>query len=147
MTAPISNGSTTTRLHHYAGHYSKLSQQQPHLGQTAKKLSQRAQKHQNLANFPEQGELFRVSQTNSPRRANFFARADVGTPAHYQSAHQAPLVWRAPEGQAAAQAAAGWQGQHGLAGLAPDKFRMQFDCMKLQQCSETLHFQHYKFIV
>ena len=42
MTAPISNGPTTTRLHHYAGHYSKLSQQQPHLGQTAKKLAQRA---------------------------------------------------------------------------------------------------------
>ena len=51
----------------------KFAQQQPHLGQTAKKLSQRAQKHQNLAIFPEQGELFRVSRTNSPRRANFFA--------------------------------------------------------------------------
>ena len=51
----------------------KLAQQQPNLGQTAKKLSQRAQKHQNLAIFPEQGELFRVSRTNSPRRANFFA--------------------------------------------------------------------------
>jgi hypothetical protein len=24
---------------------------------------------------------------------------------------------------------------------------MQFDCMKLQQCSETLQFQHHKFIV
>ena len=51
----------------------KFAQQQPHLGQTAKKLAQRAQKHQNLAIFPEQGELFRVSRTNSPRRANFFA--------------------------------------------------------------------------
>ena len=30
-------------------------------------------KHQNLAIFPEQGELFRVSRTSSPRRANFFA--------------------------------------------------------------------------
>ena len=27
------------------------------------------------------------------------------------------------------------------------QFRMQFDCMKLQQCSETLQFQHHKFIV
>ena len=27
------------------------------------------------------------------------------------------------------------------------QFRMQFDCMKFQQCSETLQFQHHKFIV
>ena len=27
------------------------------------------------------------------------------------------------------------------------QFRMQFDCMKFQQCSETLQFQNYKFIV
>ena len=44
------------------------------------------------------------------------------------TAHQAPPVWRTPEGpeepesQAAVQAA-GWQGQHGLAGPPPHKFR------------------------
>ena len=53
------------------------------------------------------------------------------------TAHQAPPVWRTPEGpeepesQAAVQAA-GWQGQHGLGRLAPDKFRMQFDWSKFQ---------------
>ena len=30
---------------------------------------------------------------------------------------------------------------------APSKSRMQFDCMKFQQRSETLQFQHHKFIV
>ena len=30
MTAPISNEPTTTRLHHYAGHYSRLTKHQQH---------------------------------------------------------------------------------------------------------------------
>ena len=81
----------------------KLAQQQPNLGQTAKKLSQRAQKHQNLANFPEQGELFRVSQTNSPRRANFFAQiqhstCNSGTPLarHTQQSTHTLVIERKP---------------------------------------------------
>ena len=50
-----------------------------------------------------------------------------------------------PQDPAAAQAAAGWQGQHGLAGLAPDKFRMRFDWTKFQQTQKTLQFQRCKF--
>ena len=67
------------------------------------KLSQRAQKHQNLANFPEQGELFRVSQTNSPRRANFFAQiqhstCNSGTPLarHTQQSTHTLVIERKP---------------------------------------------------
>lgn len=52
-----------------------------------------------------------------------------------------------PQGPAAVRAAAGWQGQHGLAGLAPDKFRMQFDWAKFQQTLKTLQFQRCKFNV
>ena len=68
------------------------------------------------------------------------------------TAHQAPPVWRTPEGpeepesQAAVQAA-GWQGQHGLAGPPPHKFRMQFDWSKFQQTQKTLQFQRCKFSV
>ena len=68
------------------------------------------------------------------------------------TAHQAPPVWRTPEGpeepesQAAVQAA-GWQGQHGLAGPPPHKFRMQFDWSKFQQTQKTLQFQRCKFNV
>ena len=68
------------------------------------------------------------------------------------TAHQAPPVWRTPEGpeepesQAAVQAA-GWQGQHGLAGPPPHKFRMQFDWSKFQQTKKTLQFQRCKFNV
>ena len=68
------------------------------------------------------------------------------------TALQAPPVWRTPEGpeepesQAAVQAA-GWQGQHGLAGPPPHKFRMQFDWSKFQQTQKTLQFQRYKFNV
>ena len=66
------------------------------------------------------------------------------------TALQAPPVWRTPEGpeepesQAAVQAA-GWQGQHGLAGPPPHKFRMQFDWSKFQQTQKTLQFQRCKF--
>ena len=58
----------------------KFAQQQPHLGQTAKKLSQRAQKHQNLAIFPEQGELFRVSNAAPPSRENFLPQLHHSIP-------------------------------------------------------------------
>ena len=58
----------------------KFAQQQPHLGQTAKKLSQRAQKHQNLAIFPEQGELFRVSNAAPPSRENFLPQQHHSIP-------------------------------------------------------------------
>ena len=81
----------------------KFAQQQPNLGQTAKKLAQRAQKHQNLAIFPEQGELFRVSRTNSPRRANFFAQiqhstCNSGTPLarHTQQSTHTLVIERQP---------------------------------------------------
>ena len=50
-----------------------------------------------------------------------------------------------PQDPTAVQAAAGWQGQHGLAGLTPDKFRMQFDWTKFQQTQKTLQFQRRKF--
>ena len=58
----------------------KLAQQQPNLGQTAKKLSQRAQKHQNLAIFPEQGELFRVSNAAPPSREIFLPQLHHSIP-------------------------------------------------------------------
>ena len=58
----------------------KFAHQQPHLGQTAKKLSQRAQKHQNLAIFPEQGELFRVSNAAPPSRENFLPQLHHSIP-------------------------------------------------------------------
>ena len=58
----------------------KFAQQQPHLGQTAKKLSQRAQKHQNLAIIPEQGELFRVSNAAPPSRENFLPQLHHSIP-------------------------------------------------------------------
>ena len=70
----------------------KFAQQQPHLGQTAKKLSQRAQKHRKPAIFAEQGELFRASRSESPRRANFFAQ-----PQHATSNPRAPPARRAQE--------------------------------------------------
>ena len=57
----------------------KFAQQQPTHGQTAKKLAQQARKHRNLAIFAEQGELFRVSQTTSPCRANIFAQIQHST--------------------------------------------------------------------
>ena len=39
------------------------------------------------------------------------------------------------------------QGQHGLAGPPPHKFRMQFDWSKFQQTQKTLQFQRCKFNV
>ena len=79
----------------------KFAQQQPHLGQTAKKLAQRAQKHQKLAIFPKQGELFRVSRTNSPRRANFFAQiqhstCNSGTPLARHTQQSTLVIERQP---------------------------------------------------
>ena len=79
----------------------KFAQQQPHLGQTAKKLTQRAQKHQKLAIFPKQGELFRVSRTNSPRRANFFAQiqhstCNSGTPLARHTQQSTLVIERQP---------------------------------------------------
>ena len=70
----------------------KFAQQHPHLGQTAKKLSQRAQKHRKPTIFAEQGELFRASQSESPHRANFFAQ-----PQHATSNPRAPPARRAQE--------------------------------------------------
>ena len=70
----------------------KFAQQHLHLGQTAKKLSQRAQKHRKPAILAEQGELFRASQSESPRRANFFAQ-----PQHATSNPRAPPARRAQE--------------------------------------------------
>ena len=63
--------------------------------------------------------------------------------------HQAPPVWKTPEGPEgpAAVQAAGSQGQHVFAGPAPDKFRMQFDWTKIQQTQKTLQFQRCKFNV
>ena len=63
--------------------------------------------------------------------------------------HQAPPVWKTPEGPEgpAAMQAPGWQGQHGFAGPAPNKFRMQFDWTKFQQTQKTLQFQRCKFNV
>ena len=58
----------------------KFAQQQPHLGRTAKTLAQRAQKHQNLAIFPEQGELFRVSNAAPPSRENFLPQLHHSIP-------------------------------------------------------------------
>ena len=58
----------------------KLAQQQPNPGQTAKKLAQHAQKHQNLAIFPEQGELFRVSNAAPPSRENFLPQQHHSIP-------------------------------------------------------------------
>ena len=61
--------------------------------------------------------------------------------------HQAPPVWKTPEGPEgpAVMQAPGWQGQHGFAGPAPNKFRMQFDWTKFQQTQKTLQFQRCKF--
>ena len=70
----------------------KFAQQHLHLGQTAKKLSQRAQKHRKPTIFAKQGELFRVSRSESPRRANFFAQ-----PQHATSNPRAPPARRAQE--------------------------------------------------
>ena len=61
-------------------HAKKFAQQQPHLGRTAKTLAQRAQKHQNLAIFPEQGELFRVSNAAPPSRENFLPQLHHSIP-------------------------------------------------------------------
>ena len=58
----------------------KFAQQQPNPGQTAKKLAQHAQKHQNLAIFPEQGELFRVSNAAPPSREIFLPQLHHSIP-------------------------------------------------------------------
>ena len=53
MTAPISNEPTTTRLHHYAGHYCLL------VGVSAKKFALRTKNGPKLAFYGVLGELFR----------------------------------------------------------------------------------------
>ena len=70
MTAPISNGPATTRLHHYAGHYSgtKLSQHARLGGPPGTKLSQQAPKRRFRPTFRMHGELCTASATNTTSR-------------------------------------------------------------------------------
>ena len=53
----------------------KLAQHRPSSGISVKKLAQRAIKRQFGVIFPALGELFRVSTSFAPRRANFFTLA------------------------------------------------------------------------
>ena len=89
----------------------KFAQHHPSTGTSATKLAQQATKPQFQAILSAQGELFRACR----RRPS--SALPISTPG--------PLVWRAPEAPKclAAVPAGRRQGQHGLAGLAPDKCR------------------------
>ncbi len=78
MTAPISNGPTTTRLHHYAGHYSACK------AATGTKLSQHSKKHPNQPIRGEQGENYPGRDGNNRRRENFIPQTTTHQP---RSAH------------------------------------------------------------
>ena len=80
-----------------------------------------------------QGELFRACR----RRPS--SALPISTPG--------PLVWRAPEGPKclAAVPTGRRQGQHGLAGLAPDKFRTSFPTVTFRNYPKTSQFQRYNF--
>ena len=93
MTAPISNGPTTTRLHHYAGHYSapvglnrwwvvhwrayvctreKVLPASLLDRESAKKFAPRAQNGPNSAFLCMLGELFRGNATGGAVLGEFF---------------------------------------------------------------------------
>lgn len=74
MTAPISNGPTTTRLHHYAGHYCEIIRPaRTGAGVNAKKFAQRTINDPKMAFYGLLGELFRGSAREVGCWANFFA--------------------------------------------------------------------------
>ena len=106
----------------------------------------------NLALFLHAGRVLYRSHHQEAKQGEFCTERKAEIELANTTALQAPPVWRTPEGpeepesQAAVQAA-GWQGQHGLAGPPPHKFRMQFDWSKFQQTQKTLQFQRCKFNV
>ena len=111
----------------------KFAQHHPSTGTSATKLAQQATKPQFQAILSAQGELFRACR----RRPS--SALPISTPG--------PLVWRVPEGPKclAAVPAGRRQGQHGLAGLAPDKFRTSFPTVTFRNYPKTLQFQRYNF--
>ena len=106
----------------------------------------------NLAQSTHAGRVLYRSHHQEAKQGKFCTERKTEIELANTTGHHAPPVWRAPEGpeepesQAAVQAA-GWQGQHGLAGPPPHKFRMQFDWSKFQQTQKTLQFQRCKFNV
>ena len=106
----------------------------------------------NLAQSTHAGRVLYRSHHQEAKQGEFCTEHEAEIELANTTALQAPPVWRTPEGpeepesQAAVQAA-GWQGQHGLAGPPPHKFRMQFDWAKFQQTQKTLQFQRCKFNV
>ena len=68
----------------------KFAQQQPRLGQTAKTLAQRAQKHRKPAIFAEQGELFRSSPVEW---CNRFVSFGVGYALSWSGGSSCPVGW------------------------------------------------------
>ena len=106
----------------------------------------------NLAQSTHAGRVLYRSHHQEAKQGEFCTERKAEIELANTTALQAPPVWRTPEGpeepesQAAVQAA-GWQGQHGLAGPPPHKFRMQFDWSKFQQTQKTLQFQRCKFNV
>ena len=111
----------------------KFAQHHPSTGTSATKLAQQATIPQFQAILSAQGELFRACR----RRPS--SALPISTPG--------PLVWRVPEGPKclAAVPAGRRQGQHGLAGLAPDKFRTSFPTVTFRNYPKTLQFQRYNF--
>ena len=95
MTAPISNGPATTRLHHYAGHYYKTLPAHP--------------KWLDLALFLHAGRvLYRCHHQEAAQGEFCTERQSWGSP----TGHQAPPVSRVPEGPVW-RARAGFEAQPG----------------------------------
>ena len=122
MTAPItSNGPITTRLHHYAGHYSR---RRPDCGTERGRRASTDQKSHiiSLSHFLRTSQniaipTIRIHSLKYPQ-GNYVRNCwDQATHPRSQRAephisNQAPLVWRAPEGPAAVPVGGGgaWPG-------------------------------------
>ena len=80
----------------------------------------------NLGHFERAGRIFSRFHDLTATQGELFRACRRRPSSALPISDQALLVWRAPastEGQATVQAAVGRQGQHGLAGPPPDKFR------------------------
>ena len=79
MTAPISNGPATTRLHHYAGHYSKkFALRGLMVGASAKKFALHAQNTPKSAFLRLLGELIRGRATRGAVLGELFCGNAAG---------------------------------------------------------------------
>ena len=145
----------------------KLSQHESHGPTSGTKLSLLTRNGSIWRNLRMQGEFCTVFTTKKPSRENFVpnARQRSSGPTQQHTRHprceaESPGGTTGPGRGASCgrlagpawvgRASMGWQGQHGLAGPAPDKFRMQFPHgtnqrkLKNRRIS-TIRFQYLKY--